>query len=386
MSFKRLSYDNYDIWKVRAKQVLTREGLWSLINDEPPSAKNQTEEWKNKNELALQTIGYLVEDSQLRIIQDAGSARDAWKKLKEYYVKDSSVSKVALVKKLSHLQLPEGGNMHQHLTEFENVFEKLENSGCRMDEDFKAAFILASLPASYETTVSAIQGRMEVFTMNFVKVKLLEEYERRREKDSAEEQKAMVTRNVRKIREDVETTRLCYACGSPSHLMRNCELLKRVRSEASTSNGGRREQTAKSASEPRGHVCFATMATMQNASHHGWYLDSGASKHMTGFAGNLDWCSETEEQEVVLADGTILGSTKMGDKRIRACNGTGGTIEVSLKNVIVVDGLAVNLISVQVITKKGYDVSFNGRSCCISKNGMTIVTGVKDGQYYRLNC
>lgn len=73
VSFKRLSYDNYEIWKVRARQVLTREGLWPLINDDLPSTKNQTEEWKNKNELALQTIGYLVEDSQLKIERKAKS-------------------------------------------------------------------------------------------------------------------------------------------------------------------------------------------------------------------------------------------------------------------------------------------------------------------------
>lgn len=280
VSFKRLSYDNYEIWKVRARQVLTREGLWPLINDDLPSTKNQTEEWKNKNELALQTIGYLVEDSQLRIIQDSGSAKEAWKNLREYYVKDSSVSKVALVKKLSKLELPEGGNMHQHLTEFENLFEKLENAGCRLDEDIKAAFMLASLPSSYEATVSAIQGRMEVFTINFVKAKLLDEFERRRENNSLEEQKAMFTRNARKVREDTEGTRVCYACGSPNHFMRNCELLRRVRSEASTNSGGKNAHTAKSATgEPGGHICFATV---QDASDQGWYLDSGASKHMTG--------------------------------------------------------------------------------------------------------
>lgn len=384
MSFKRLSYDNYEIWKVRARQVLTREGLWSLINDELLPLKNQTQEWKNKNELALQTIGYLVEDSQLRIIQDAESAKDAWKKLKDYYVKDSSVSKVALVKKLSKLELSEGGNMHEHLTEFENLFEKLQNAGCAMDEDIKGAFMLASLPSSYESTVSAIQGRAEVFTVQFVKVKLLEEFERRREKDSTEGQTAMVTRNVRKTREDVENTRLCHVCRSPNHLMRDCEILKRARSEASTSSSGRSEHRAKSATESRGHVCFATMDCA--SSNHGWFLDSGASVHMTGNSGNLDWSDDIEEQKVVLADGKSLLTTKSGGKRIQAGNGTGGTIEISLKNVIVVDGLAVNLVSVQAITKKGYDVGFDGRSCSISKDGMVVVTGLKDGHYYRLDC
>lgn len=77
LNFKRLGYDNYEIWRIRARQFLTRDGLWSLVSDELPPERQITTEWATKNELALQTIGYLMEDSQLRIIQDAETARDA---------------------------------------------------------------------------------------------------------------------------------------------------------------------------------------------------------------------------------------------------------------------------------------------------------------------
>lgn len=107
---------------------------------------------------------------------------------------------------------------------------------------------------------------------------------------------------------------------------------------------------------------------------------------MTGLAEHLDSIDEIEEQDVVLADGRTLMSRKMGNTSFRARNGTGGTIEVLLKNVIVVDGLAVNLISVQAITEEGYNVTFDGRSCSISKGGLPFVTGVKEGRYYRLDC
>ncbi|XP_029717934.1 uncharacterized protein LOC115260757 [Aedes albopictus] len=120
-----------------------------------------------KDELALQTVGFLVEDAQLRIIKDAITSLEAWMLLKEYFVRDSSVGKVALVKNLSKLELSEDGDMRQHLVEFEALFEKMENVGCKMDEDMKAAFILASLPQSHESIVSLIQGRLDAFTTNF---------------------------------------------------------------------------------------------------------------------------------------------------------------------------------------------------------------------------
>nr|XP_029713838.1 uncharacterized protein LOC115257994 [Aedes albopictus] len=138
-------------WKLRAPQVLTREGLWQYVVDDLPGVEVGSSEWKTKNELALQTIGFLVEDAQLRLIQDAVTAKDAWSRLRTYYIKDSSVGKVALIKKLSKTELSEVGDLRQHLMDLEQLFEKIENAGCRMDEDMKAAFILASLPESYET-------------------------------------------------------------------------------------------------------------------------------------------------------------------------------------------------------------------------------------------
>ncbi|XP_029711612.1 uncharacterized protein LOC115256791 [Aedes albopictus] len=136
LGIKRLSYDNHEAWTIRARQVLTREGLWSYISAEA-TGEEKTIEWKTNDELALQTIGFLVENAQLRIIKDAGTAREAWTLLSDYYVKDSSIGKVALIKKLSKLELAEGGDMRQHLGEFEELIERIENVGCRMDEDIR---------------------------------------------------------------------------------------------------------------------------------------------------------------------------------------------------------------------------------------------------------
>lgn len=385
LNFNRLGYDNYEVWKVRARQFLTREGLWSFVNDDPPALKSRSTEWSVKDELALQTIGYLVEDPQLRIFQDATTANEAWKMLKEHYVKESSVSKVALIKRLSKLELMEGGDMRKHLSEMEDLFERLENVGCQVTEDVKGAFMLASLPSSYDNTVSAIQGRMEVFRIGFVKTKLLEEYGRQRDKDSVQDEKAMMTRRETWMPRDEMDTRVCFACGSPNHIMRFCDVLQRAKKEAKEEElkKKRQQQAAKTAvDEDRRDVCFATM---EKTPRQGWFLDSGASRHMTGSATQLDDSKQNGEQEVVLANGEVLVSKRSGSKRIHARDGNGGAIGVTLKDVIVVDGLTVNLISVQAIVMEGFDVSFNGRSCSISKNDVTLVKGVKDGQYYRLD-
>lgn len=382
--FQRLSYDNYETWKLRARQVLTREKLWNCIGDELPQMKDRTKEWKEKDELALQTIGFLVEDAQLRLIKDAGTAREAWTLLNQYYVKDSAVGKVALIKKLSKLELSEGGDCRKHLAEFDELFEKFENVGMPMPEDMRAAFILASLPQSYDSIVASIQGRGEMFTMAFVKSKLLEENERRAEKGERDSQTAMAVKTSFKHPNE-ENRRLCYACDSPDHIMRNCDVLKKVRSEASKTAGRRKMEAAKTVinkDEPCGSVCFAAL---QEEANDCWYLDSGASCHMTGRKDLLDSCEMMEEQMVLMADGKAIRCDMKGKAYVSAEDHKGHSMVVSLNNVMVVPGLSANLISVQAITKTGYSVIFRDRDCQIVKGSKIVVVGKKVGVLYRLN-
>lgn len=383
--FKRLSYDNYETWKLRARQILTREKLWSCISEEAPQMKDRTKEWKEKDELALQSIGFLVEDAQLRLIKDAVTAKEAWTILNKYYVKDSAVGKVALIKKLCKLELSEAGDCRQHLTEFDELFEKFENVGCIMPEDMKAAFILASLPQSYDSMVASIQGRAEVFTMAFVKSKLLEEFERRLEKSDSENQRAMAVKTGFKHPKEENNRRLCYACGSPDHIMRNCEVLRSVRSESSKGAGRRREEAAKtvnSGDEPCGNVCFAAL---QQEANDFWYLDSGASCHMTGSKSLLDSCERMKEQRVLMADGKAICCDTKGKAYVSAEDRQGHSMVVSLKDVVVVPGLSANLVSVQAITKNGFSVVFSDKNCQIIKGSKTVVVGKKVGMLYRLN-
>lgn len=89
--------------------------------------------------------------------------------------------------------------MRQHLMDLKTLIEKIENVGCRLGKDVKGAFMLTTLPSSCKNTVSAIQGRIELFRVNFVKTKLLEEFDRRKEKEKTEEQTAVVAKVRRSV-------------------------------------------------------------------------------------------------------------------------------------------------------------------------------------------
>lgn len=100
MDFQRLVCDSYETWKLHARQAFSRGGLWQYVEDGLSDIEVRLAEWRTKNELALQTIGFLDEDARLRLIQDTVTAKDAWNIMWTYYIKNSSLGKVVLIKKL----------------------------------------------------------------------------------------------------------------------------------------------------------------------------------------------------------------------------------------------------------------------------------------------
>jgi hypothetical protein len=88
-----------------------------------------------------------------------------------------------------------------------------------------------------------------------------------------------------------------------------------------------------------------------------WYLDSGASFHMTG---DKESFSDLEEKDLKM-------HIEMGDDGRYSATGI-GTITFQresgkpfqLKNVMHVPGLKKNLVSVAMLEDKGYDVTFSG--------------------------
>jgi len=80
-----------------------------------------------------------------------------------------------------------------------------------------------------------------------------------------------------------------------------------------------------------------------------WYLDSGCSKHMTGDKSS-SWASPLSKKGVTYGDNNkerILGRGSIGDKDI-----------LVIHDVLYVEGLKHNLLSINQLCDKAYQVIF----------------------------
>ena len=111
-----------------------------------------------------------------------------------------------------------------------------------------------------------------------------------------------------------------------------------------------------------------------------WLVDSGASKHMTGFKDYLSTLIERESpQKVKLGDDYQYPIKGVGEASYKLESGK----LLKMKNVLYVPGLKKNLLSISGLEKKGFRVAFVDGQVLMWPRGKTIndavVIGVKEG-------
>lgn len=142
-----------------------------------------------------------------------------WQNLQNYHERKSLSNKVGIMRKICSMRLEDNGDIKVHIGMMSDLFLKLQNLGeDTFSEKWNIAMLLRSLPASYNSLITALESRSEEdLTIGYVESKLIEEYSRRKGGDSNDSQKAMLVSN-RKQSSNIE----CYFCHKKGHLRKNC--------------------------------------------------------------------------------------------------------------------------------------------------------------------
>lgn len=288
----KLTNHNYQSWKFRMEMLLVREDLWSVIDKPRPAVVTDECEWTKADLKARATIGLCIDDTQTSLVRNCTTAKEAWKALKEYHDKGSEVY---LLKKLTHLELSEDGDMEQHLQQFTELLQRIADIGDPIPDKLKVAMLLCSLPDSFDALVTALEQRPSAeLTLELVKSKLLAEAEKRRERSGpaaaagGKALKVEYRQQSRQQRTDgaggSPETRVCFYCKKPGHLKRNCRSLQKAgnkKQDEAPTNQPKKEDSAKA--KKAQNVFDGPLAWLVgNGEDASWFVDSGASRHMTG--------------------------------------------------------------------------------------------------------
>jgi hypothetical protein len=116
-----------------------------------------------------------------------------------------------------------------------------------------------------------------------------------------------------------------------------------------------------------------------------WYIDSGASSHITNVRENFTDLRDTEVRiDISLGDNRIVTVARVGTVSFRR----EGLPPISFIDVLFVPGMKKNLISVSTLQDRGLEVLFRGTEVLIYPRGDSIdsgqVIGAREGDLYWL--
>eukprot|EP00253_Pinus_taeda_P028215 PITA_28215 len=310
MSFNglRLEYalegnSNYIAWKDRMEVVLDDNGLKEFIDVEVPKPTDatQVEAWQKKTEKYRRILLEGVKDHIVSSLYGKASPYLMWKALIDLFQSKSNQRKLALKDKLRNIKCEKGDKEIRRNT-------RDESSPKASDEENCALAAKAKKGKNNKASHSGAKGKKQ---------------------------------DMSKLK--------CFHCHQHGHYATNCPQKKKNKQAAGSATG---EALASQFELDFSLIACLVSSVMESV----WFLDSGASFHMTG---DRDLFSDLDEKDLGV-------HIEMGDDGRYSATGI-GTISFEresgkpfvLKEVMHVPGLKKNLISVAMLEDKGYDVVFS---------------------------
>lgn len=373
-AMEKFNGKNFHLWKFKIQMILEEKDLWDIVSGDetkPEEVDNDTarRNWEKRERKAMARICLSLHDSQLMLVKNAKSATEAWQKLEQHYERKGLASKLFLRRRLFTAQLKEGQSIEQHINHIKEIAEELESINSPVTEDDLVLVILGSLPEAYNNLITSLESRADAdLSLDFVWTRLTHEETKLKEVNGSGNtaEDALFTskmgkkygngengeekgRNGRTKRNNVK----CFNCNKMGHYSRDCR-------------SPRKKEHANPAetNDNKGHFAFATAATTRNDAGN-WYLDSGASTHMTF---RKDWIKDlktTTNTTITTANNEIVMAEGVGDVHIQFGDGRSGTI----RNVLFIPGFGKNLLSIGTLTQAGYTITYTGKHAEIRQNG-----------------
>ncbi|KXJ74672.1 hypothetical protein RP20_CCG013146 [Aedes albopictus] len=137
--------------------------------------------------------------------------------------------------------------MEKHLVDLDDLFERLENVGQKLDDSLKVAMVLRSLPDSFDSLVMALESRPDAdITLDLVKAKLLDAHQRQVDRSNGKSVEKAMKSNANR-----EDGRVCYFCRNPGHLKKNCRKCLQLQKSGESSGANEPKQDNRGRGAPQ---------------------------------------------------------------------------------------------------------------------------------------
>lgn len=372
--------ENFDEWTFAVENVLVLEGTLHCVKPMVGKDIKPEDDAKTRAKLCL-TI-----DPALYVhIKTTKTSKELWDKLKSLFDDSGFSRKISLLRHLISIRRENCEDMTTYVTQIVETSQRLSGTGFEITDQWIGSLLLAGLPEKFTPMIMAIEHSGIAITADVIKTKLLDseplEIMGTTSNETQNSEAAFASRWGKSKPRPGNTNQggiggksttnakvtggnkniTCYKCKTPGHYRNQCPMLDKL-SKNKSSNA------------------FSAVFLSARYSKDEWYVDSGASSHMTA---NASWLQDVSNPqicpEIMIANNEKLQVSCKGNVAISTRRG----YDITIKDVLCVPSLTTNLLSVSQLIKNNNRVSFSDNQCLIynSKKELVAVADLIDGVY-----
>ena len=394
-----LDSDNYSAWSFRFQGLCNELGLEKSLLSEPIS-----DEQLQHSKRVLNLMMMNVKDRHLNKIRNAANAKQAWDHFAATFAANTNARRAQLRGNLHHFSMANGEAMVDYFARAKQLQSDLAGVGSFVPDAELAYVVLAGLSSRYQMEATALTMQDGELSFPRVEAKLLAAETMQKNANRSEDSMALygaVSRNSGPSTsysagqpqnpsksQGSRSSAKCIFCDKSGHLVQHCRKLQAYKQQsASNRNSSQRDDNGGNNNRQGNQdgPQFVSFVANNGYRSSSWYLDSGATHHITYDKSELTdirLLSDGERITIRGVKGESLKPTAIGKLAVRS--NTVDNLVITFRNVYIDVEATVKVISVRIIDDNGGHVMFADRKVAVQRNGETILVGDREGDLYAI--
>ncbi|CAI7854681.1 unnamed protein product [Closterium sp. NIES-54] len=374
-----LDGSNYEEWSGRMRSAFKRYKLLKLAMGEEKMLEegDARDRWIEKSAVLYDLILQSVNNDMFQHIKDLVELDDsgpkAWKLLRDVIQPNTLPMVIVLEKELAALSMRPGDDVKPVLDKIKDTYARMAAAGSKVSQMQQCTKIISVLDNSWDNLIPTLNTQQDQWTPEWLRQQILRGMELQEAAEEEGEGEAEAVGEALAEGEAEKAGHPWFKCFSrpegwapPGMKPPSGERARGGAVQVSGAQGSGAQGKAnpgmflmvEDVKGSEGDVGSVGKVVVHPLTH--WVIDSGCTSHMTPRADLLDEVKPPGKIKfVAAASGALLPVIGVGNAKVMGANGG----LVGLGNVLLVEDLSANLLSVRRLQKSKAKVTFGPTSC-----------------------
>lgn len=376
-----------------------------VVNNPPTVEESKTiRTWEENDFLCKNYILNALSDELYDYYANYKTAKDVWEALFKKYDTEEAGAKKYAVSRYLKFQMTDDKSVVAQTHDLQMIAHEIISEGMVLDEQFQVAVIIDKLPPLFKEFKNVLRHKSKEFSLESLITKLRIEEESRKQdykdeilvvsnnknqkknhtpvvlKANGKNMKNQKKSHNQNFKNQTQTQNkyknpgngqssnsgqfLCFKCGKPGHMARKCRNVPQAQANLTEED-----------------LCAMISEINMVSGAEGWWLDTGASRHICFDRTMFKTYSETADKKVLLGDSHSTEVVGTGNVELKFTSGK----TVILKDVLHTPEIRKNLVSGYLLNKAGFTQTIGADLFTLTKNGIFVGKGYATDGMFKLN-